>query len=212
MGARSRECEGVDVGTIAVRPTTAADLDRVAAIEVGAFGDPWNREAFERLLGDNRVYFAVACLTGERGVQGDGADGEPATARTGAGNGRGGEGEGPRGGGARASTERGEMRGEHEVIAGYVVAWFVMDEGEIANLAVAAELRRRHIGATLLDAAIHAARSRHVSSVYLEVRDSNVAARALYASRGFVEIARRKRYYRKPVEDALVLRLVLPGG
>jgi ribosomal-protein-alanine N-acetyltransferase len=96
-------------------------------------------------------------------------------------------------------------------IAGYVVAWFVADEGEIANLAVTAEARRRRLGAALLDEAIRAARERDVTSIYLEVRDSNAAARALYASRGFVEVGRRRRYYRKPVEDALVLRLVLPA-
>jgi ribosomal-protein-alanine N-acetyltransferase len=98
------------------------------------------------------------------------------------------------------------------IVAGYVVAWFAADEGEIANLAVAPAARRRHLGAALLDATIRAARARHVSSLYLEVRDSNTAARALYASRGFNEVGRRRAYYRRPVEDALVLRLVLPEG
>lgn len=95
-------------------------------------------------------------------------------------------------------------------VAGYVVAWFVADEGEIANLAVSPTVRRRHIGAALLDSTIRLARTHHVTSLYLEVRDSNVAARTLYASRGFVEVGRRRAYYQKPVEDALVLRLVLP--
>jgi len=89
---------------------------------------------------------------------------------------------------------------------GYVVAWFVADEGEIANLAVDPELRRRGLGAVLLDAALGEAAARGASAVYLEVRESNVAARQLYASRGFVEVGRRTRYYRKPVEDAVVLR------
>jgi ribosomal-protein-alanine N-acetyltransferase len=96
-------------------------------------------------------------------------------------------------------------------VAGYVVAWFIMDEGEIANLAVAPASRSRGIGTLLLVTAITTARSREVGTIYLEVRDSNVAARALYASHGFQEIGRRRRYYRRPVEDALVLRLVLPG-
>lgn len=95
-------------------------------------------------------------------------------------------------------------------VAGYVVAWFVMDEGEIANLAVAPEARGRHFGAALLDDTVRRARARGTTAVYLEVRDSNEQARALYASRGFSEVGRRRRYYRKPVEDALVLRLVLP--
>lgn len=100
---------------------------------------------------------------------------------------------------------------ETGVVTGYVVAWFVMDEGEIANLAVAPEARGKGTGATLLRGAITAARAREVSTLYLEVRSSNTEARALYASHGFTEVGRRRRYYRRPVEDALVLRLVLPG-
>ena len=94
-------------------------------------------------------------------------------------------------------------------VLGYVVAWFVLDEGEIGNLAVARDARRRGIGARLLDGAIAAVRASDVDTLYLEVRDSNAAARALYASRGFVEVGRRRDYYRKPREDALVLRLDL---
>lgn len=98
-------------------------------------------------------------------------------------------------------------------VLGYVVAWFVLDEAEIANLAVAPAARRHGVGATLLDAAIEAARERQITSVFLEVRESNSAARELYASRGFAEIGRRRNYYRRPTEDALVLRLTLarPG-
>lgn len=98
------------------------------------------------------------------------------------------------------------------VVSGYVVAWFVLDEGEIGNLAVVAGARRHGVGALLLDAAIAAAREAEVESLYLEVRDSNMAARALYASRGFAEVGRRRDYYRRPREDALVLRLSIPEG
>jgi len=91
-------------------------------------------------------------------------------------------------------------------LAGYVVAWFVADEGEIANLAVSPAMRRRGLAGALLDEVIHEAERRGVTSMYLEVRDSNDAARALYASRGFDEVGRRRKYYRKPVEDAIVLR------
>ncbi|HEY8794000.1 MAG TPA: ribosomal protein S18-alanine N-acetyltransferase [Gemmatimonadaceae bacterium] len=96
-------------------------------------------------------------------------------------------------------------------VRGYIVAWFVLDEGEIGNLAVADVARRHGVGARLLDGAIAAVRAADVHSLYLEVRDSNAAARALYASRGFVEVGRRRDYYRRPKEDALVLRLELAG-
>lgn len=94
-------------------------------------------------------------------------------------------------------------------VLGYVVAWFVVDEAEIANLAVSDDARRAGIGARLLDHALAAAKQRPVRMVFLEVRESNTAARALYASRGFEVAGRRAKYYRKPVEDALVLRCAL---
>jgi [ribosomal protein S18]-alanine N-acetyltransferase len=94
-------------------------------------------------------------------------------------------------------------------LAGYVVAWYVMDEGELANLAVAPDCRGQGIGRMLLDAVIGDATGRGSSTLYLEVRESNAAARQLYASRGFEEVGRRKGYYRNPTEDALILRRTL---
>ncbi len=91
-------------------------------------------------------------------------------------------------------------------VLGYVVSWYVVDEAEIANLAVADDVRRGGIGARLLDHALDIARERRSRVVFLEVRESNTSARALYASRGFEVAGRRSKYYRKPVEDALVLR------
>ena len=94
-------------------------------------------------------------------------------------------------------------------LAGYVIAWYVMDEGELANLAVAPHARRRGIGRALLDAMLADASHRGTADVYLEVRESNTAARNLYASRNFTEVGRRKGYYRSPTEDALILRHTL---
>ena len=94
-------------------------------------------------------------------------------------------------------------------LLGYVVAWFVLDEGEIANLAVVPAARRRGVAKALLEAIIAEARESRVSRLFLEVRESNAAARALYAEQGFLPVARRARYYRKPVEDAIVLRMDL---
>ncbi len=104
------------------------------------------------------------------------------------------------------SVARSDVGGQ---VAGYVVAWYVLDEGELANLAVAPALRRQGIGRILLDAMLADASARGTSHVFLEVRESNVAARKLYRARGFEEIGRRKSYYRTPVEDALILRRTL---
>jgi ribosomal-protein-alanine N-acetyltransferase len=99
-------------------------------------------------------------------------------------------------------------------VVGYVVAWFAVDEGEIANVAVAPSARGRGIGGVLLDAAIAAAGHRGAEALYLDVRESNTRARALYDSRAFVEVGRRRRYYRRPAEDAIVLRRAIgsPAG
>lgn len=100
-------------------------------------------------------------------------------------------------------------RGADGGLMGYVIAWFVLDEGEIANLAVVPTARRRGVARALLEGIIAEARESRIAQLFLEVRESNAAARALYASRGFKPIARRVRYYRKPIEDAIVLRMEL---
>ncbi|HSB53274.1 MAG TPA: ribosomal protein S18-alanine N-acetyltransferase, partial [Gemmatimonadales bacterium] len=79
--------------------------------------------------------------------------------------------------------------------------------GEVLNLAVAPEHRRRGIGGALLEAGLKAFRRRKVDEVFLEVRESNHSAQALYLARGFRPVGQRSAYYRNPKEDALVLRL-----
>jgi len=92
-------------------------------------------------------------------------------------------------------------------VVGYTVALEAADEGEILNLAVAEEGRRGGLGRALVEAIVSALTEQGVRQVYLEVRESNAPARALYAGFGFKEVGRRKAYYRRPVEDAMVLRL-----
>ena len=91
-------------------------------------------------------------------------------------------------------------------VAGYVVALDAADEGEILNLAVAPGRQRHGLGRALVLDILDRLGSRGVRYVYLEVRESNGPARALYAAHGFKEVGRRERYYRRPVEDAIVLR------
>ena len=91
-------------------------------------------------------------------------------------------------------------------VAGFVVLYAVAGEGDLANLAVRPAWRRGGVGRGLLRHALAAAQARGVHAVFLEVRESNVGARGLYAAEGFVPVGRRARYYAAPVEDALVLR------
>ena len=105
------------------------------------------------------------------------------------------------------SAERGRERGDAAAeVLGYVVALVVGPEAEIADLAVAPEARRQGIGRALLEGSVAELRAAGVRTVYLEVRESNRAARALYDAHGFESVGRRRRYYRSPVEDALVLK------
>jgi ribosomal-protein-alanine N-acetyltransferase len=91
-------------------------------------------------------------------------------------------------------------------LAGYIVAQCAAAEGEILNLGVAAAQRGQGIGRGLVQRMLAVLAGRGVRQVYLEVRQSNAVARRLYESLGFAEVARRPRYYRRPVEDAVVLR------
>ncbi len=95
---------------------------------------------------------------------------------------------------------------EGDSLAGYVGSQTVMDETDMMNLAVAPQFRRQGVGEALVNALVASLKERGSRCLTLEVRDSNDAARALYAKLGFVEIGRRRGYYRDPREDALILR------
>jgi [ribosomal protein S18]-alanine N-acetyltransferase len=97
-------------------------------------------------------------------------------------------------------------------IAGYLVARIIEDEGEILNIAVAPENRRQGMGAGLLRHALEVLAGKGVTAVFLEVRASNEAAIDLYLNSRFRPIGRRREYYRKPVEDAMVLRWAPESG
>jgi ribosomal-protein-alanine N-acetyltransferase len=94
-------------------------------------------------------------------------------------------------------------------VAGFLVARSVRAEGEILNLAVLPQHRRRGLGRELLTAGLDWLRKGGVREVYLEVRQSNAAALAMYQARGFRPVGVRPDYYRNPREDALVLRCLL---
>lgn len=95
------------------------------------------------------------------------------------------------------------------VIRGFVIARCGVEEWEIENVVVDPKLRRQGIGRRLMRGVLRQAREDNVATIILEVRESNAAARALYANFGFQEEGRRRAYYRNPEEDAVVLRMTL---
>jgi ribosomal-protein-alanine N-acetyltransferase len=90
-------------------------------------------------------------------------------------------------------------------VIGYAVLWWVLDQGELANLAVHPEFQGKSVGSRLLDRVLTEAKAVGIESLFLEVRKSNETARRLYARRGFVQVSMRRGYYRNPPEDACVL-------
>ena len=83
------------------------------------------------------------------------------------------------------------------------------DEGQITNIAVLSEHRGKGFGEAVLLYLIAQARTRGCEMISLEVRASNAAAIGLYEKHGFGVRGRRKRFYRNPTEDALVMILDL---
>ncbi len=96
-------------------------------------------------------------------------------------------------------------------VIGYLMARRSGEEGEILNLAVLPGHRRRGVAAALLREGLAWLRAGGAGEVYLEVRESNGSARALYEGHGFRAVGMRPDYYRHPRESALVLRAVLTG-
>lgn len=90
-------------------------------------------------------------------------------------------------------------------VLGYVGMMCVLDEGQIINVAVHPDARRRGVGRTLMEAAQTYAKERGIVFLSLEVRESNIAARSLYSSLGWEEQGIRKGFYSHPVENACVM-------
>ncbi len=93
---------------------------------------------------------------------------------------------------------------------GFILARVAADESEILTLAVLPTSQRRGIASSLLRAAQRTAAEAGALAMLLEVAEPNAAARGLYASFGFAEVGRRRRYYTGGI-DALVLRAELSG-
>ena len=92
-------------------------------------------------------------------------------------------------------------------IEGYIVLEKVLDEGHITDLAVGGKYRKMGVASELVNDALALARGMDIKEIFLEVRGSNEAAKKLYSKFGFREIGRRKGYYPKAGESALVLSL-----
>lgn len=95
---------------------------------------------------------------------------------------------------------------EEGEVGGFIIGTKIGEEWEIENVAVKPDARRRGLGSHMVGEFINLAKIMGAKAIYLEVRESNRAARALYEKWAFTEEGRRKSYYKDPEEDALVLK------
>jgi [ribosomal protein S18]-alanine N-acetyltransferase len=110
----------------------------------------------------------------------------------------------------RLSTRKAEAGAALEhAIAGFIVSRLVSGELHVNNVAVRPEFRRQGIAALLLEAVIRQGQTDGARIAFLEVRAGNAAAQGLYRRCGFQVTGLRRRYYREPVEDALLMSLLL---
>lgn len=96
---------------------------------------------------------------------------------------------------------------EDGVIVGYAGAWGVFGEADITNVCVRMDYRRQGIAEQLLRFLIEEGKKDNVAIFFLEVRESNAGAIALYEKLGFQNIGVRKNFYEKPVENGIVMSL-----
>ncbi len=107
---------------------------------------------------------------------------------------------------AAADPERVLLTAEGSgILLGYLYLRLLGPEAEIYSVAVRPEDRRCGVGRAMAEGALEICRARGVERVFLEVRDGNAPARALYTALGFVPVGRRKSYYSNPTEDAILM-------
>ena len=165
-----------------VRLAAESDLDQMAAIEAVSIPDGWSRKAFFDALKNDQALLMVL-------TQGE-ASGDLVSAKE------------------RSSGDF--SAGQEETVLAYLLCYFAADEGEIVSIACYPEARRQGCATELLTEFEKKARDLGLRGIFLEVRKSNVPAICLYERNGFASVGLRPRFYRHPVEDALLLRLDLP--
>ena len=100
------------------------------------------------------------------------------------------------------------VRDEGELL-GYLLGQMIVPEGELLRIAVRPSARRRGVGRALIEAFLAHLQANGCTVCFLDVREHNVPAQALYSSYGFTPLDRRKGYYHLPTEDAIIMQLPL---
>ena len=92
-------------------------------------------------------------------------------------------------------------------VVGYVSFTIIIDECQIINFATKNKFKRQGVGKSVMSALIEYGKSKGVCKVFLEVRESNAPAIALYESYGFVPVGVSKNHFTSPRENAILMNL-----
>lgn len=96
---------------------------------------------------------------------------------------------------------------ENNNIVGYCIIYYVLDEGEIARIAVDSTLRKQGVGRQILDHVVEICNTKEITTLLLDVRESNETARRFYQKYGFLEDGIRKNFYEGPREHAVLMSM-----
>ncbi len=98
------------------------------------------------------------------------------------------------------------LRNDQGTLIGYFICLDIVDELELLKIAVGKPFQGKGYGRLLMDKVLELARLLEMESVFLEVRQSNLPAIALYQKMAFKTIGIRPGYYIQPTEDALLMK------
>lgn len=96
---------------------------------------------------------------------------------------------------------------KEDTLVGYVIFYYVLDEGEIARIAVSPSCRRQGVADNIFHGLLHFCAEKGIERILLDVRQSNDAAIAFYRKCGFKEDGIRKNFYENPKENALLMSI-----
>ncbi|GHU60268.1 ribosomal-protein-alanine acetyltransferase [Clostridia bacterium] len=96
--------------------------------------------------------------------------------------------------------------------AGYAGLQIILDVGHVTTIAVRQEFRRLGLAVRMMEHLLDTAKTRGLSEITLEVRESNIAAIGLYQRLGFLRAGLRRFYYQQPTEDAIIMTLYMKAG
>lgn len=92
---------------------------------------------------------------------------------------------------------------DQDQLLGYAILMKIIDEAELLNICIDKKFQGKGLGKKLLEFSIKTLKTQ---KIFLEVRKSNIAAIKFYEQFGFVQMSKRKNYYKNPTEDALIMQ------